>query len=165
MTEIRPKPFMPPSRAEFAADQRKSLIRALTGVAFSSQDRSAEAYVAASWPNDHFAGMIAKAAVTPISTASGLPSVVAVNVLPSLAPMSAAVRLFAKCRRVNLDGISQVFVPRGVPGPTRIFIAEGAPSPGRPAQLDPEQDRTGAKNSGQHCDHQRTGEGRTGDRL
>jgi hypothetical protein len=30
---------------------------------------------------------------------------------------------------VNLDGITQVSVPRGVPGTTRIFIAEGAPSP------------------------------------
>ena len=60
--------------AEFAADQRKNLICALTGVAFSSEDRSAAAYVAAAWPNDHFAAIIAKAAVTPISTSSGLPS-------------------------------------------------------------------------------------------
>lgn len=130
MNETVRKPLYPPSRADLAADQRRSMIRAITGIAFSSEDRSGEAYVSAAWPNDSLAGIIARTAVPPMAIASsGLPSIVAVNVLPSIAPQSAAVRLFAKCMRVDLDRKTQVFVPRGVPGVMPIFIGEGMPSP------------------------------------
>ena len=74
--------------------------------------------------------MIVKAAISPLTMASsGLPPHVAVSVLPSLAPESAAVRLFARCMEVSLDGASQVSVPRGVAPTQPIFVAEGAPAP------------------------------------
>jgi hypothetical protein len=124
------RPFMPPSRSELAADQRRSVIRAVTGIAFSSEDRSGEQYVSAAWPSDDTAQMIARTAVAPMTIgSSGLPGIVAINILPSIAPKSAAQRLFSKCMRVNLDHINQVFVPRGLPVVTPIFVSEGAPSP------------------------------------
>lgn len=115
-------------------EQRQSVIRAFTSFAFHSEDRSAEQYQAASWPNDHLAATIiravTKAAVVPMTIAeSGLPEVVALNVLPIIAPSSAAVRLFARCLRVLLDGVSLVSMLRAVPGAAPIFIAEGAPVP------------------------------------
>jgi hypothetical protein len=121
---------MPPSRDDLSADQRRSFVRAVTGVAFSSADRGAEQYVAAAWPGDGAAQMIARTATAPMTiSSSGLPAIVAINILPSIAPKSAAQRLFAKCMRVNLDHINQVFVPRGLPTVTPIFIGEGMPSP------------------------------------
>jgi hypothetical protein len=126
-----------PDRTALAAEQRRSLIRAVTGFAFSSQ--RPEHYVEASWSNDHLASLIVKvatkvaikAATEPPMTiaASGLPEAVALNVLPTLAPMSAATRLFAKCMRVSLDGVNKISVPRVVPGKTPIFVAEAAPVP------------------------------------
>ena len=115
-------------------EQRQSVIRAFTSFAFHSEDRSAEQYQAASWPNDHLAATIiravTKAAVVPMTIAeSGLPEVVALNVLPIIAPLSAAVRMFARCLRVSLDGVSLVSMLRAVPGAAPIFIAEGAPVP------------------------------------
>jgi hypothetical protein len=128
MTEIRQRSFMPPSRSEIAADHRRSVIRAVTGVAFSSVGRSAEQYVAAAWPDDRVAQMIARTATAPMTiSSSGLPAIVAINILAAIGPMSAAQRLFARCLRVNLDHITQVFVPRGLPVVTPIFIGEGKP--------------------------------------
>jgi hypothetical protein len=119
-------------------EQRRSIIRAITSVALSG-DQSAEKILARAWPNDHQALMVVeasererlgKAAVTPATLASsGFPAAVSVDVLPSLAPMSAAVRLFARCMQINLDRKNQVSVPRGVPGMTPIFIGEGKPVP------------------------------------
>lgn len=110
-------------------EQRRSLIRAITGIALSGDER-AEKIVARTWANDNLASMIVKTAITPMTmTSSGLPLVTSIDVLPSLAPMSAAVRLFSRCLRVNLDGVYQVSVPRGVAGTVPIFIGEGMPAP------------------------------------
>ena len=120
----------------FARDreQRRSLIRAISSIVLSSGDRRAEEIVEASWPKDNLASMvvrsITKGAVVPATMGtSGLPAAVSVEVLPSLAPMSAAVRLFARCMKVNLDHVNQVSVPRGLAPTTPIFIAEGQPAP------------------------------------
>ncbi len=111
-------------------EQIRSLVRAITGIAFSSEDRSGDAYVTRAWPSDHLAATIARAAVAPATMASsGLPIVVAVDVLPSLAPKSAAVRLFAKSMHVSLDRKSEVIVPRGVADIAPIFVGEGGSMP------------------------------------
>jgi hypothetical protein len=147
MTQLQTRPFMPPSRIERASDQRLSLIRAMTGVAFSSPDKSATDYVKGAWPDDSLAALVAKsldktefqvrtpdgqvvtkAAVTPPTT-NDLPAIVATNVLPIIAPKSATVRLFAKCRRDSLDGISKIFFPYIAPGAPRVYVVEGGPMP------------------------------------
>jgi hypothetical protein len=129
MTEIR-KPFMPPTRDAVAREQRRSILRAITAVALSGDQGSPDKIVSRAWPTDNLAALIIKTAVAPMTLASsGLPAAVSIDVLPSIAPMSAAVRMFARCMRVNLDGVNQVSVPRGLNATTPIFIAEGAPAP------------------------------------
>ena len=128
-----------------ASEQRQSLIRSLVGIAFSSPEQSATDYVEKSWKDDHLAKLVVKRlditerdidgrivtrdAVTPMTVeSSGLPVVVAVNILPLIAPKSAATRLFARCRRVSLDGVSRIFFPRIDYDPDvvmPIYIGEG----------------------------------------
>jgi hypothetical protein len=131
---LRPDPF---ARDR---EQSRSINRAITAITFSSQERSAEAHVAASWPDDSLARRMAKdfgvveqvtkAVVIPTTLqSSGLPAVVAVNILPSIAPKSVAVQLFARCMQINLGRKTEVLVPRGVPGVSSIFIAEGGAIP------------------------------------
>src|SRR5258708_11855316 len=95
-----------PLRADPSArdrEQRRSIIRAVTSVALSGDER-AEKITARAWPNDNLAGLIVKTAITPMTLASsGLPAAVSIDVLPSLAPMSAAVRRFSKYMHINLD--------------------------------------------------------------
>jgi hypothetical protein len=78
---------------------------------------------------------LARAAVPPASTtASGWADTFAMTAvgafLKSLAPQSAAARLFTAAPFVPLDGRAQVSLPRnGTPFPPPVFVAEGAPLP------------------------------------
>ena len=65
----------------------------------------------------------------PTLATTGLPAIVVTNVLPILAPESATVRLFAKCRRVSLDGISSIIFPYIAPGVLPVYVIEGGPMP------------------------------------
>jgi hypothetical protein len=128
---LRPDPF---ARER---EQRRALSlsvnRAIASVALSPPGRakSAEAIVAREWPKDKLAGMIVKAALAgPMTTTStGLPQVTSVDVLPFIAPQSAAMRVFAKCTRVNLDTVSQIAVPVAAPGVVPPYVGEGGRAP------------------------------------
>jgi hypothetical protein len=126
-----------PLRPDLAAaerQQRKSLIRAITSIAVADhtdRTKTPEKIVTAAWPRDQVAEMLTKAALAGPMTleSSGLEPVVAVNVLASLAPASAAVRLFSRCMQVSLDHVNEVSIPRGVSSTPPIFIGEGMPAP------------------------------------
>src|SRR5260370_3089632 len=93
-----------PLRADPSArdrEQRRSIIRAITSVALSGDER-AEKITARAWPNDNFASMIVKTAIAPMTLASsGLPAAVPVDVLPTLAPIPAPARLSARSLNVH----------------------------------------------------------------
>jgi hypothetical protein len=73
---------------------------------------------------------LTRAAVTQTTQEnSGLPLVTKVDILPTVAQMSAAARLFTSCLRVNLDRAYQVAVPRGVSDTLPPFVGEGKPAP------------------------------------
>ncbi|MBR0778736.1 hypothetical protein JQ625_28245 [Bradyrhizobium diazoefficiens] len=111
-------------------ERRQSLHRALAALVLATPKRSAEQILRNEWPRDVSAGAIVRAAVTQATTENtGLPSVTKIDLLPEVAPMSVAVRLFANCLRVNLDGVSKVAVPRSVPSKVPIFVGEGKPAP------------------------------------
>ena len=129
MNVHRPIPLRPDVRAR-DREQRQSLIRAITGIVMATPDNPAAQYVRKAWDRDVMAEALARAAVSQMTQeTSGLPLVTKVDMLPVLAPMSAAVRLFTRCTRVNLDGVYDVAVPRGTSNTTPPFVGEGMPAP------------------------------------
>jgi hypothetical protein len=81
------------------------------------------------WPRDEGAELILKASVSPTSTTS-FPSNDQVGTLRSVAPGSAALKLFDAGVKFDLTGVTTVRVPF-VPGlPTKaVFVGEGQPAP------------------------------------
>lgn len=117
-----------PDRRALAHEQRRSLVRALTAIALADLNRSPGEILKAAWPNDAEADLILRAAVPPMSSSS-YPAYQTTTVLPSLAPQSAALRLFSASMTLDMDGVSLVKVPHPATVPVPIFIAEGAPAP------------------------------------
>lgn len=79
------------------------------------------------WQHDHLAGIIAKAAVNPTSTAD-FETASKWLFLSGLAPQSAAVRLFAAATRLDLEGVHLITVP-SIVAPQPVFVGEGKPMP------------------------------------
>jgi Phage capsid family len=123
------RPFLP-SDSAFEREQHRSLVRVATAKALGLVTRgNAEEILRRTWPGDTIAQMVLKAAVTPTTTTSASSLAVdAVAFLASMAPQSAAVRLFERALRINLAGIDTTNVARLTSVPPG-FVAEGAPIP------------------------------------
>jgi hypothetical protein len=81
--------------------------------------------------NDAEADRIVKAAIAPVDSTMGFPSIPAWRVLPLIAPQSAAMRLLDMGITISLEGVHQINLPTVQPGgrPAPVFIGEGAPAP------------------------------------
>lgn len=109
--------------------ERKSLIRGITALALGSASRRFAADIAKSyWGEDSGAAAIVKAAVSPTGTGD-FPAWQATRVLPSLAPSSAATRLFGMALRVSLENIATTKLSYSLAPPVALFVAEGGPAP------------------------------------
>jgi Phage capsid family len=118
-----------PDRGALAAADRRSLIRAFTAKALAvAPGQDAGDVLRRAWPEDREAGLILRAAVSPIDSGD-FPAITTASVLPALAPASASARLFARCLQVDLAGIAKVRVPHVAAAPQPGFIAEGEPAP------------------------------------
>jgi hypothetical protein len=84
------------------------------------------------WHDDDDAGVILRAASSPLATTGTFPQIQATRVLPMLAPDSASAKLLAMGANLDLTGIATIRIPYiGAAGrPSQpAFIAEGAPIP------------------------------------
>jgi hypothetical protein len=119
----RPLPIVPEDRDRFRQLRlTEFLMRACVASAKSAatpmtQHKSAEQIARERWgESDRFTRMILKAATTPTNTTSAAvlsPDVVG-DFVDSLAPLSAASRLFAAAPRISLSGYHAVLFPRRV---------------------------------------------------
>jgi hypothetical protein len=116
MTEIiRPKPFMPPSRADFAAQWRKSFVDDAT-VTVLSRIRKTSA--------DEVRREI-RSPTTPIKVGDYPGGTVAKLML--LAPTSAAAKLFELATKIDLAGIASFSFPLASSFTAAQFVEEGQP--------------------------------------
>ena len=128
----RPTPIpLRPDRLALERDQHRSLVRAATAVALGHiAHRPADEFLAAAWPGDDGAKMVLRAASTPATTTSASALAIdAVAFLASMAPASAAARLFERALRINLQGIHATNIGRLVTVPAPGFVAEAMPIP------------------------------------
>jgi hypothetical protein len=125
----RPSPIpLRPDPAAIAVAQHRSLVRAATALALGVvSHRPAAEILSRSWPSDRDAELVLRGAVAPTTTSSASAiSIDAVGFLVSMAPQSAAARLFERALRINLAGIHATNIARLVT-PAPGFVAEGAP--------------------------------------
>jgi hypothetical protein len=128
MTEAVRKPFMPPTRADLAADWKRSFVRASTAIVIAKLQKSNAVEIQrANWPNDRNAELIVRGAVTPITQFDYPGATVAKLML--LAPKSGAAQLFPLATVVDLKGIASFSFPLPTNFADAGFIAEGAPIP------------------------------------
>jgi hypothetical protein len=124
-------PFRADANA-IAAENHRSTMRMLFAVALSPvKKQSAESIIAEHWPNDATAALLTRAAMTPINTTtSGLPMLSVVRLLPSLAPGSAASRLFAQAGlKLDFTRKYQFFLPHIGTLPEPVFVGENGAFP------------------------------------
>jgi hypothetical protein len=131
MGNQQPIPLRPDFGA-LATEQRRSLNRALCAAVLKSGPRSQiapERFCASTWPDDRQAIRIAKAVSSPTSTTTaGALQLSAVGMFRSLAPASAALKLFEAGLSIDLRGLQSVRVPSITAQlPTVVFIGEGDP--------------------------------------
>jgi hypothetical protein len=110
----------------------RSWCRALGAIALSQlRKEDARKIVKAAWPGDASAETITRAVVSPTSTSSsGVSDLLASGFgVLSVAPQSAAAKLFAQCVRLNFDGVYQIVVPSATTIAAPAFVAEGSPHP------------------------------------
>ena len=109
---------------------RRSWSRAIAGhVLNRTSGRSVDAIIKAAWPRDERAGLIAKGAVSPTSRAD-FPARDVVQSFRSLAPGSAALKLFELGLTLDLRGAMTIRIPSLTGLPLQpLFVAEGAPAP------------------------------------
>lgn len=123
-------------RRDLRADQRRSFHRACVShlLAFNSAAYPADV-ARETWPHDTDATWIAKAAISPTTTASasGLLRTVLANFLTSLGPASAGSQLLARGISLSFDNNGALLkVPNILASGTGAgFVAEGAPIPVR----------------------------------
>jgi hypothetical protein len=119
-------------RDALAAENHRSTLRMLTAIALSPvMKQSAESIVTQNWPTDATASVLTRAATPQIDTTnSGLPALTAVRLLPSLAPGSAASRLFAQAG-IKLDFSRKALfsLPHLGTLPEPVFVGEGGAFP------------------------------------
>ena len=116
--------------------ERRSWSRVLAACALSElqeQRTNPRTILKSHWPGDDRAAVLLKAAVSPTSTTnSGLPAATSVATWRSLAPNSAAWRLFdhPSALRLDLSGFNTIEMPNiaSLP-PAPIFVAQGGPAP------------------------------------
>ena len=122
---------LPYIRRAAEVEHRRSLMRCISAVALGALNRcSAENIIRETWPTDATAAVLTRNAVLPTMTTDGLPTFTAVRVLPSLAPSSAAVRLFERAGlKLDFEGVHQYSVPYSGSMPSPFFVAEGVPAP------------------------------------
>ena len=109
--------------------EARSWARAIAADALSRLGRGkAEAILKNEWPRDDRAALIHKAAVSPTSMAS-FPATNIVETFRSLAPGSAAFKLFDRSMKLDLNGISTITIPNAAATLQPVFVGEGAPAP------------------------------------
>jgi hypothetical protein len=83
-----------------------------------------------SWPGDpRAAELLVKSAVSPTST-SDYPATAVADTLRSLAPGSAAMKLFERGRILDLSGVTQITIPNLASAPASpVFVSEMSPAP------------------------------------
>jgi hypothetical protein len=114
---------------------RQSFLRAVTAKALGEiHGRDPAAVLRTTWPNDSAAGLILRGATSP-TTSTDYPTAIITNPLLTLAPTSAAARLFAQCFQVDLAGVTTVRLPYVTAAPQPGFIAEAAPAPAAQVSL------------------------------
>jgi hypothetical protein len=120
-----------PDRGALAQAEARSWHHALAARALSTIRRGDAAKICkTSWPGDpRAAELLQKTAQTPTSR-SDFPAYAVAEGFRSLAPGSAAMRLFERGRILDLSGITQITVPNvaSLP-PAPVFVGEGMPAP------------------------------------
>jgi hypothetical protein len=113
--------------------QRRSFTRAAAALVMTHRrDTSPQDVLKSSWRDDDDAGVILRAAQSPLGTTGTFPQVQAQKVLPMLSPDSASAKLLAMGANLDLTGIATIRIPYigGAGRPAQpAFIAEGAPIP------------------------------------
>jgi hypothetical protein len=122
--------YRPDPRA-LELEQRRSLIRAATAIALGAVSRRpADEILSRAWPSDDGAKMVLRGATVPTTTSSAVAlNIDAVAFLVSMAPASAAARLFERALRTDLSQIHATNIARLVNVPAPGFVAEAAPIP------------------------------------
>jgi hypothetical protein len=124
-----------PLKFDNAATQRaeaRALWRAAAALALGPRRSEMPLALAQrAFGGDERAAAVIKAAVSPHSTSdtANYLSITRTNPLLTIAPQSAAARLFEKVVRFDLAGIATITVPFPVTYPVPLFVAEGAPVP------------------------------------
>jgi hypothetical protein len=109
----------------------RSMRRAVTASVLATiRDEDPAKILRKSWGRDEGAlQVLQRAAVAPMDT-SAYPHIDAIGPFRSLAPGSAALKLFDESNKLDLTGITTISVPNVAALPPRPpFVAEGAPAP------------------------------------
>jgi hypothetical protein len=108
----------------------RSLCRALGAIALSAlRKEDARKIVKSAWPGDASAENITRAVISPTSTSSsGASDLLASGFgVLSVAPQSAAAKLFQQCVRLDFSGVHTVVVPSATTIAAPGFVGEGSP--------------------------------------
>jgi hypothetical protein len=107
------------------------LVRACAVKAIAALDGSSPLKVLqSSWPRDNFADLIIRAPVSPTDLSSPLVRAIMPAFLATLAPASAAAKLFTSGLRLSFDGAAEINVPTIIANPSvAAFAASAAPRP------------------------------------
>jgi hypothetical protein len=123
---IVPEDYIPDPGAKTRAVSRALAAIALSGV----RNEDAVQITEQTWPGDSMAGLLTKAAVTPLSTSSTpLLQTLQASFFASIAPQSAAVKLFERALKLDFAGVYKYTVPTATTLPEPVFVGEGLPFP------------------------------------
>ena len=119
-----------PDPAGILQSERRSWHRAIAAKALATAHHGDAGKIAkGAWPSDDRAALIARAAMSPLTT-SGYPAFSPVVAFRSLAPSSAALQLFELGMTLDLTGKTTIRIPNVSALPTQpIFVGEGLPAP------------------------------------
>jgi hypothetical protein len=140
MTEIRSKPFMPPSRDAIRRAGIDALMRTATAHLVALVEGGRPGQIAErDFPDDRDVALLIKGAVVPTSTtnASALAHLTT-HLVASLSGAWAAPTLFAQGLQLSFDGATAISVPGFVADASKAgFVKEGAPIPVRSRLVTP----------------------------
>jgi hypothetical protein len=126
-------------RAALAAKNRRSTMRCISAIALGAlKGQSADSIVAENWSDDAVAAVLTRAATTPIdTTTSGLPLLAPVRIVPSIAPSSAAVKLFGQAGvKLDFAGVDHYSIPFLSSMPEPVWVRPSGAIPVVDAVLD-----------------------------